>query len=217
MRKGVTLAELLVLSVLLLLIVGIFSGANYFTYIKRANDSKRKNHLKIMREALEAYYSDHNHYPAVSEMTYQYMSDTQNAGKICGDKKTGASIKPYIKELPCGLHGNDYVYFLYDNGQSFSIFTRLEDLQDPAIEEVGCTKGCSYYYDERDPYGSLSDNVFNYYVSSSSYDFGFCPPTYYWACYKGKDNPCRICPNLNCESGYTEVYCSPSWCVENCK
>ena len=227
--KGLTLAELLIVIVLMTLIVGIFLGTNYFSQIKRARDVKRKEHLAKLQKIVEDFHIDHDRYPSLSEMAYALQNDvvqdwdTALAGKICGLRQTTTLIQNYIGELPCEPKSpdEDYVYFLFDNKQKYVIFTLLENLADPAIIDLGCEYGCSYFLNEDDPATTVSSNYFNYYVASSDVEVGNCyGSTAFHACYTGRRTPgerCQSCTDYTCAPGYARLYCNPNWCLEMCQ
>jgi len=226
--KGVTLLELLILVVLISLIFLIIFGSNFFSQIKKARDAKRKDSVIKIQKVIEDFHLDHGRYPSVSEMAYELVDDipqnwdTALAGKVCGKERTSEIINQYIGELPCDTSSpdSDFVYFLFDNNQRYAIFTTLELTSDPVIEEIGCTYGCSYFRDVRDPSGSISSNYFNYYVASSDFSISDCySGTVYHACYPGRENPndrCKICTDYSCEPGYATLYCNANWCLQNC-
>lgn len=225
MKKGSTLAELLIMVGVISIIMGIFIGANFFSQTKRAEDTRRKTDLIALKKALEQYVSDHRQYPSVASMTYAYMSDTTSAGKLCGDKKTNNPLRPYLDRVPCHPRSpvEDYVYFITEGGQAFVIYTTLNKSfiltdPDPNIADVGCLSGCSYFLDESRPGESYSDNVYDYIATPDGYSLPACAPANYWACYLNVVNPCRICPNGNCQEGHTgEYFCNPEWCLLKCK
>lgn len=215
--------ELLIVALMVVLVLMFVFGTNYFTQIQKAQDAKQKADLNTLQKILEEYHVDHGVYPAVSDLTYVLMGDTDNAGKLCGTAKTSTTMQNYIGELPCNKKSpsEDYVYFVEKNAQEYAIFTLLANEADPSIEEIGCLYGCSYYLDSNNPGNSLSDNYYNYYVASPGYDFTQCySSTNFWACYPGRSNPnerCKACTDFSCTQGYSTVYCQPDWCLGECR
>lgn len=226
MRKvGSTMAELVVMLGLIAIIIGIVLGGNFFSQVKKAEDARRKTDLLALKKALEQYHSDHTKYPSVAEMTYLAMSDTPLAGRLCGDNTPNNPLRPYLSNIPCHPKSptEDYVYFVTDSQQVFVIYTSLNHGwlgadADPNIKDVGCSNGCSYYTNEASPGSSYSDNVYDYIVSTDGFSLPDCNPANYWACYLGIPNPCRVCPNGNCQADHTsEYFCNPEWCLLKCK
>ncbi len=134
--KGVTLIELLViLAILALLIL-----AAIFTWrlqLAKGRDARRKADLHHLQNILEDYYNDHHTYPPTLH---------------CGE-----SLSPYLQEIYCGPSGDDYDYETDGSRQYFIIYTKLENENDPAIAEVGCTTGCGLTCEYN--YGVASQNA----------------------------------------------------------
>jgi Tfp pilus assembly protein PilE len=233
-KKGVTLAELLIVFTVIMIIIGIIIGTNYFTQTGKAHDLKRKSDLSVLREVAEDYYADHNMYPSVEEMAYKdstgqvvYTNDMtvkKWAGKVCGSLHTSEEIRGYSKELPCNPSSptEDYVYFTTPDKQSYAIFTNLTNKEDPAIEDSNCIAGCSYITSLSNPMNSLSrEYIFNYMVSSSDYNY-FCSEESYFVYYANMSTSdcsqkCLACPGLECSGGWTRAFCSWGWCYDNCQ
>lgn len=72
-QKGFTIVELLVVIVVIAILVAL-TLPNLFSLQERARDDERKNDLKNIQTALEAYYSDNNAYPAAtSDLETDYI------------------------------------------------------------------------------------------------------------------------------------------------
>jgi type II secretory pathway pseudopilin PulG len=222
----VTIAELLIVTVVLIILMSIMVRSNIIEQYKKAYESKKKTDLRLLSRIVEEYYADNNSYPAVSEMVYAFVSDTTNAGKLCGEVKTPTIIKPYLDTLPCNPYhdsGEDYIYFVYNNGQDYMIFTNLDTAINVSEQTQTCPFGCSYFTDPQFPNNSLSVvNSYNYFVSSGAGVFT-CDPANYWAYYPNvnpnaqtdqqKKQRCNICPYLLCTNkSFTEVFCQSKWC-----
>lgn len=221
-KQGATLAELLIVVILMSIVIFGVYGINYFGQIYKANDVKRKEALSKIQKVLEDFHTDHNRYPTVEELTYETMPDTNMAGKVCGSRLTSSAINSYIGELPCEPKSpsEDYVYFVFNNYQKFAIFTNLENEDDSKIKELNCEYGCSYFTNENDPSGSISRYFFNYYSASSDFEIQFCyGGNRFIACYPDKPyefQRCQVCIDGQCEDGYTKLYCTVSWCGQQC-
>jgi type II secretory pathway pseudopilin PulG len=217
-KKGAfTLMETMVAFSLALIIIGIVLSTNFFFQIKKAGDTKKKEDMARIQRIVEDYYADHHVYPPVSEMTYDVMQDTSDAGRVCGSKNTGNTILPYSRELPCSPNSpvNDYVYFLANTGQDYAVFVVISNENDPTLQMSVCNKGCSYYLNPEFPGSSISNNYFNYDVTSPSLILPACAPNNYIGCYPHTRVPCRGCPNGSC-GDYARLYCKNVWCQSYC-
>ncbi len=221
-NRGVTLAELLIVVVLLSIVIFGVSGLNYYYQLYKVNDIKRKEDLSKIQKVLEEFHTDHNRYPTVEEMTYEPMADTNLAGKVCGNRLTSQAIRNYTSQLPCEPKSpsQDYVYFPLDNQQKYLLFVNLQNKADSALPKPGCEYGCSYFLDEQDITGSFSRNFYNYYVASSDFLAEPCfGSTRYTACYpeaRYTSGKCQACTNKNCKAGYKTLYCTALWCTKQC-
>lgn len=228
-NKGFTLAELMIVATLIGMLLLLVNGSNLFTQILKARDSVKKENLQKLQKVLEDFYANNNRYPTVKEMAYSLQSDVSPnwdralAGRICGTEKMPTEIRGYINVLPCDARSptEDYVYFVFNSGQKYAIFSNLENTSDPVIKEIGCQYGCSYFLNEDDPTASVSNNFFNYYVSSTDVNLGNCQNTgRYSACYPGRSTPgerCQACHDFSCTGSYATLYCKASWCLTECK
>lgn len=143
-KYGFTLIELLVAMAILAILSAVGFGNFQSTRIK-ANDVKRKSDLATIAKSLEAYVNDHRSYPLADNGKILCQDD-----EICdwGEPFTdGTSV--YAAVLPAPSSGDsDYVYT--STGSSYSLYTRLENENDPDIDEsivVTCTTdsvACNY-------------------------------------------------------------------------
>jgi prepilin-type N-terminal cleavage/methylation domain-containing protein len=143
-KRGFTLIELLVAMAILAILATIGFGNFQSTRIK-ANDVKRKSDLATIAKSLEAYVNDHRAYPLSDSGKIVCQDDD-----ICdwGQPFTdGTSV--YAAILPAPASGDsDYVYV--STGSSYSLYTRLENENDPDIDEsivVSCATSnvtCNY-------------------------------------------------------------------------
>lgn len=143
---GFTLMELLVVIVILgiLVTVGLTS---YKSVQAKSRDNKRKNDLRQITSALEAYYNDYNTYP----------NDTNNQIYGCGTAGTsvcawgsafqtlqsnGVTVKTmYMPKLP-GDPASARTYY-YDrtgtNPPSYQLYARIENTEDSDVPHSGTT------------------------------------------------------------------------------
>lgn len=150
MRKGFTLIELLIV-IAILSILSVIGINNFQTARIKAQDIKRKSDLSTVAKSLEAFVNDHHAYP---------LSDS-NGKIICQGSSTvcdwGTSFTDgttlYTATLPAEeLSSLKYIYV--STGTSYTLYARLANAQDPAIDAT-ITTSC----------GTL---VCNYKITSSN-------------------------------------------------
>jgi len=127
MKKGFTLAELLLVVALLMIIMLIFL-INIRGQLNKANDARRKTDLEKIQKSLEEYYNDNHTYPAYSPFGN------------CGSN-SGSDLTPYLPSVPCDPTSR--IPYKYIPGQPFPmdgyiVCARLQDLSDPVIKKLGC-------------------------------------------------------------------------------
>lgn len=118
---GFTLVELLIV----VAVVGVLGGLLLFTLnpagqIAKTRDAQRRNDLKQIRDALDAYYSDKNSYP------------TAIGGKISGIN-WGDEWSSYMAKIPKDpLSGQDYRYESPVDGDvsAYRLYAKLERCSD---------------------------------------------------------------------------------------
>jgi len=143
--KGFTLIEILISLTVVVLLAILFLFATR-SQMSKARDSKRKSDLNKIQKIVEDYYSDHQSYPDLL---------------VCGDTRE-TPLEKYTKVFPCDpINSDEYYYsYAYDSSTAnkmwYKVYAKLENSEDPIIEEIGCISGCG------------QDNYFNYFVSSSN-------------------------------------------------
>jgi general secretion pathway protein G len=140
-NHGFTLLEILLIVALLAILLVFFLGNN-MSSLKKAYDSKRKEHLDKIKISLQEYYSDKQCYPKELE---------------CNQV-----ISPYFDPVPCDPQTNKSYRYVVPDGecpQWFTVYTRLQMDTDPDITKAGCTSGCG-------PIGE--ETHYNWGVSSSN-------------------------------------------------
>lgn len=135
MRKGFTLIELLI-SMAILGILATIGFGNFKSARLKAADAKKKSDLTTIAKSLEAYVNDHRSYPTSSNGKIVCVSPNT----ICdwGDPFTDGTTT-YAAKLPEG--STAYVY--QSNGTSYTLYTRLENEQDPAIISIEPAVTCA--------------------------------------------------------------------------
>ncbi|MEK7577688.1 MAG: prepilin-type N-terminal cleavage/methylation domain-containing protein [Patescibacteria group bacterium] len=132
--NGFTLAELLIVVVIIGVIALIFLLMNWRKSIYAGNDVKRKTDIVNIRRAFEEYYNDTNCYPSTDIML------------TCG----GSGLAPYIDKIPCDpITGKPYLYVPANASNvclGNRLCTQLQDWSDPDITKLGCDPeaGCGW-------------------------------------------------------------------------
>lgn len=145
-RKGFTLIELLVVMVIIGILATLGIG-NFATARSKARDAKRKNDLETVAKSLEAYANDHRSYPNSSSGKIICISPATTCD--WGDPfSDGNSL--YTAKLPKDTADPNY-YYRYDaggSGTSYTLYARLENENDPAVDSTISTdcgdKNCNY-------------------------------------------------------------------------
>jgi prepilin-type N-terminal cleavage/methylation domain-containing protein len=137
-RRGFTLAEILIVVMILAFILVLFLLALRNQIIK-GNDMTRKTDLGKIQKVLEEYYNDKKAYP-----TTPPTSPIANCGS--------ADLVPYINKVPCDPVKKIPYYYISNiigtlTPQSgYVLCTTLENRSDPDITRVGChpVVGCGW-------------------------------------------------------------------------
>lgn len=132
--SGFTFIEMLILVAVLALFISFALVPNLLGNVAKARDSQRKQDLNKLSKILEDYYNDKQHYPPSDYPT----------GTI-KDAPWGSPLTPYLSALPKDpFSPNQEYYYVSDpgGGNFYAFFTKLENTNDPDIENVGCSRGC---------------------------------------------------------------------------
>lgn len=135
MRKGFTLIELLI-SMAILGILATIGFGNFKSARLKAADAKKKSDLTTIAKSLEAYVNDHRSYPTSSNG--KIVCESPNTICDWGDPFTDGTTT-YAAKLPEG--STAYVY--QSDGTSYTLYTRLENEQDPAIISIEPAVTCA--------------------------------------------------------------------------
>lgn len=136
--KGFTLVELMIVIAIIGTLTGLVAS-NFVSAQAKARDARRKSDLTQIQRALELYYNDFGHYP-----------DDSN-GRIAGCGAAGASACTWGSDFTSGstvymdqipderTNGYNYVYYGDTSGglRKYQLFARLENLQDPILDQNG--------------------------------------------------------------------------------
>jgi len=134
---GFTLIELLIA----IAIIGILASSAFFVInpagqIAKSHDAQRKHDLEQIRQALDTYYSDNNHYP-------------DGTGGIIDGKAWGNSWSPYMSKIPKDPLSPDHDY-LYESPvdgdtEAYRLYAKLERCSDSQTAVgVDCLRPYNY-------------------------------------------------------------------------
>ncbi len=155
-QRGFTLVELMVV----MIILGILATIGFTSFQnsqKKGRDARRKNDLRQVSLALEAYYNDYAKYPAQDASTGKIKGCGDSASPTACDWSTAfkfttpANAPTYMIKLPKDPKGNWYYYYRI-SGSGFQLYARLENTDDPDYAAAGfsgspeCSSGlvCTY-------------------------------------------------------------------------
>ena len=154
-KRAFTLIEILIV-VAIIAILTLLAITNWHQQLNRAKDTQRKKDLTRLRTAFEEYYNDHQCYPP------------SNILNNCGSSE----LQPYLNSIPCDpAYQTPYCYVPDSNnpdcGQEFRILAALQNLDDPAISEIGCNGIASCGY-ETTCYQLTGRTGYNYGIASTN-------------------------------------------------
>ncbi len=164
-NRGFTLVEIIIIIVLLGLVLPL-SFIFIPKQMQRTRDAKRKSDFQALSRALEDYYQDNSTYPA--------------ALPNCNLPFRGGN-EILLGSVPCDPVTNTNYYYEACSGKASSwyrLYTNLEILADPVIEELHCTSGCgpgcSYNYGVASPNIGLDICAKKYVCAPGGGRTGFC-------------------------------------------
>src|SRR3989344_3650473 len=134
---GFTLMELLIVIAILGILVAI-GLSSFMSAQKKSRDTKRKNDLRQITLAMEAYVNDKGIYPA-SSVDGSIMGCFPDDASLCA---WGAEFKDknntiYMLTLPGDTGDKKYVYIAAAGGNSYQLYARLENTLDSDIPKDG--------------------------------------------------------------------------------
>lgn len=144
-NSGFTLIEvLIVIAVIGVLAAGLVMVIDPISQLEKSKDKTRKADIKLAQSALELFYADEGFYPCFGASGCGWA---RLSGVDINNEETGSGIT-YLKDIPTGpgvdksdpceedeglppgekYHG--YVYATHNNGESYTIYTNLENEND---------------------------------------------------------------------------------------
>lgn len=135
-QEGWTLAELLIVIVIIAILVVMFLLINWKKNIFRAQDTRRKADVANIRRAFEEYYNDNDCYPPIDVLA--------NCGSETSD------LSPYLRKIPCDPTTQEPYKYQPDSDTNVClgnrVCTHLQDTSDPDIATLGCSgeEGCGW-------------------------------------------------------------------------
>lgn len=185
---------LIVVTLLSIIAVVLISAFKPGTQIAKARDARRKSDLQKLKNPLEDYYNDNKCYPDPSLLDCKLPVDNP-----------GSKFQPYKDKVPCDPETGKSYYYESPDCNTYYFYVKLENENDPAIAEAGCTSGCGPV-----PFnwGISSPNTS---LTTRSVESGECTGPYdsWWAC---QGTPAK-CNNF----GKIKPVGIPSWCnMSNC-
>lgn len=126
--QGFTLMELLIVMVILSILVAIATGS-YASSSRRGRDNRRKNDLRSVATALEAYFNDKGVYPTGSNgvMIGCGALDTQPCS--WGGEFRDKSNTLYMILIPMDPSASQTYYYV-SSGTNYKLYAKLENTKD---------------------------------------------------------------------------------------
>src|SRR3989338_5790077 len=121
--NGFTLIEIILVIALIGILAGLFM-ANVFSSLARGRDSRRKQDLRAVAQALELYYNDNNRYPDDLPAGNESFTHPNDPGSI------------YLQKTPVDPSTKIRYCYETEDGSSYRITTNLENNSDAEIFTV---------------------------------------------------------------------------------
>lgn len=207
---------IIVIAIVALIAVSYPLTVNFRQQTDKANDSRRKSDLSLMKRILEDFYNDNSRYPTPFEVCYNATTGVSTCN-ICGSRNTPSAIASYQKNIVCDpqFPREDYVYQVDDTNRPtwYIIYVKLSNTSDPSIEEINCTNGCGPNNEYN--YGTSSDNV----NVATGGQPPFSCPDFNGPLYSSDSGICNICgtyPNCLENHNLGSTFYIESTCTNPC-
>ncbi len=134
--SGFTLIELLVVIIILGILIAVAMGG-FMSSQKKSRDVKRKNDLRQVAIALEAYFNDKGRYPE-SDLTGAIVACKPDGATACdwGGAFEDENGTVYMVNLPAESNSDRRYYYITNaNGTAYQLYARLENTLDVDIPQ----------------------------------------------------------------------------------
>lgn len=149
LRAGFTLLELIIVMVIISILAVIVSST-FVTSTRRGRDSRRKNDLRAVANALESYYNDHGQYPPdpVAGLYNGLMNgcgSTNLQGCPWGGQFQDSTGTLYMVLIPKDPLPSQTYYYL-STGKSYELYAHLENVYDEGdgVDQSGFTNPATH-------------------------------------------------------------------------
>jgi type II secretion system protein G len=129
-EAGFTLVEIIVVMV----IIGILSTLGLGSFLsaqQKGRDSSRKSDLAQIKNALDLYYNDKGEYPLGSGGLIMGCNGEQTCNWSDVFEDENGTV--YMVKIPADPQGDKAYWYESSTGQSFQIYSRLENIYDKDV------------------------------------------------------------------------------------
>jgi general secretion pathway protein G len=135
--SGFTLMELMVV-IAVMGAVFVMAASSYMGTQAKARDARRKSDLTQISKALELFYTDHGTYAQDNSGRIAGCGVSSSSPCPWGSDFTDQDSNRYMEKIPQELQpGKAYLYCASADGLQYQLFARLENLQDPIVDQNG--------------------------------------------------------------------------------
>ena len=127
--RGFTLMELLIVMVILSILVAIATGS-YASSSRRGRDNRRKNDLRSLATALEAYYNDKGVYPTGSGGIMMGCGALDAQACSWGGVFRDQYNTLYMVLIPKDPITSQTYYYVSPSGTNYKAYAKLENTKD---------------------------------------------------------------------------------------
>ena len=132
LQQGFTLAEIVIVFAIIALITTAALGTGFISSRQSARDARRRNNVRNLATALEAYFNDHNQYPASNNGVIVACGPAGADDCDWGDAFTDENGTIYMARLPDDPGSNQYLY--RSSGIAWQLYVALENEDHPDLD-----------------------------------------------------------------------------------
>jgi general secretion pathway protein G len=133
-QSGFTLIEILIVMIIIAFLASLSAGS-FQSSQRKSRDARRKADLNSISTALEAYYNDKGEYPNSSvdlKISGCGATACDWGARFYDDDITNGAT--YMEKLPSDPStGRGFTYAYVSNGESYQLYARFENLEDPSV------------------------------------------------------------------------------------